>query len=72
MRPMLLAISSGEEAGTMYRPDTSLMGLVREGYVDMENGNDREDTLDVYSTLALLENILARLEAIERRLDTTP
>ena len=55
----------------MYRPDTSLMGLVREGYVDMENGNDREDTLDVYSTLALLESILTRLEAIERRLDAS-
>lgn len=55
----------------MYRPDTSLMDLVSKGYVDMENGNDTEDTLDVYSTLALLENILARLEAIERRLDTT-
>ena len=55
----------------MYRPDTSLMGLVREGYVDMENGDDREDTLDVYSTLALLEGMLTRLEAIERRLDTT-
>lgn len=55
----------------MYRLDTSLMGLVREGYVDMENGNDREDTLDVYSTLVLLERILARLEAIEERLNTT-
>lgn len=71
MRPMSPAMSSGEEAGKMYRTDTSLMDLVRKGHVDMENGNDIEDTLDVYSTLALLENILARLEAIERRLDTT-
>lgn len=71
MRPMSPATSSGEEAGKMYRLDTSLMGLVREGYVDMENGNDREDTLDVYSTLVLLERILARLEAIEERLNTT-
>ena len=55
----------------MYRPDTSLMRLVNKGYVDMENGDDQEDTLNVYSTLALLENILARLEAIERKLDAS-
>lgn len=53
----------------MYRPDTSLMDLVRKGHVDMENGDDHEDTLDVYSTLALLENILLRLNNIEEKLN---
>lgn len=71
MQRLLPVTNLEERAEMVYRPDTSLMELVREGYVDMENGNDREDTLDVYSTLALLENILARLEAIERRLDAS-
>ena len=44
--------------------------LTREGYVDMEDGNDIENSLDVSSVLALFEEILLRLDAIEQRLDS--
>lgn len=44
--------------------------LVHEGYVDMEDGNDTEDSLDVSSVLALFEEILSRLNSIEQRLDS--
>jgi hypothetical protein len=44
--------------------------LVREGYADMEEGNDVEDSLNVFAVVALFEEILSRLNSIEQRLDS--
>lgn len=43
--------------------------LVRSGYVDMEEGNDVEDSLDVFAVVALFEKLLDRLDALEAKLN---